>query len=97
MIKVPSVIYADFETINKKKYQCNYCSELFDNPKIEEENHDCNKKNNEIIKTKKYQELIPCGFSFYVHSIVPEIKFLVELYRGPDVKKYKNVQEKFIK
>ena len=30
MIKVPFVIYADFETINKKKYQCNYCSELFD-------------------------------------------------------------------
>ena len=36
MIKVPFVIYADFETINKKKYQCDYCSELFDNPKIEE-------------------------------------------------------------
>ena len=43
MIKVPFVIYADFETINKKKYQCNYCSELFDNPtKIE--NHNCIKK-----------------------------------------------------
>ena len=41
MIKVPFVIYADFETINKKKYQCNYCSELFDN-KIED--HDCKKK-----------------------------------------------------
>ena len=63
MIEVPFVLYADFETINKKKYQCNYCSELFDNPKIEEV-HDCNKKNNEIIKTKKDQELIPCGFSF---------------------------------
>ena len=87
MIKVPFVIYADFETINKKKYQCNYCSELFDNPtKIE--NHNCNKKNNEIIKTKKYQELIPCGFSFYVHGIMdPEIKFPVELYRGPDAAK----------
>ena len=91
MIKVPFVIYADFETINKKKYQCNYCSELFDNPtKIED--HNCNKKNNDgknlsIIKTKKYQELIPCGFSFYVHSIVPEIKFPVELNRGPDAAK----------
>ena len=55
-----------------------------------------------IIKTKKYQELILCGFSFYVHSVVPEIKFPVELYRGPDAakvfcEKYKNVQEKFIK
>ena len=87
MIKVPFVIYADFETINKKKYQCNYCSELFDNfSKIED--HDCNKKKlGEINKTKKYQELIPCGFSFYVHSIVPEIKFPVELYRGPDAAK----------
>ena len=92
MIKVPFVIYADFETINKKKYQCDYCSELFDKPKIEE--HDCNKKN-EINKTKKYQELIPCGFSFYVHSIVPEIKFPVELYRGPDAAKVfcKKIQE----
>ena len=86
MIKVPFVIYADFETINKKKYQCDYCSELFDNPtKIEE--HDCNKKN-EINKTKKYQELIPCGFSFYVHSVLTsEKKFPVELYRGSDAAK----------
>ena len=93
MIKVPFVIYADFETINKKKYQCNYCSELFDNPKIEE-NHNC-KKNKEMIKTKKYQELIPCGFSFYVYSIIPEIKFPVELYRGPDAAKVfcKKIQE----
>ena len=94
MIKVPFVIYADFETINKKKYQCNYCSELFDNPKIE--NHNCKKKKlDEIIKTKKYQELIPCGFSFYAHSIVPEIKFPVELYRGPDAAKVfcKKIQE----
>ena len=93
MIKVPFVIYADFETINKKKYQCNYCSELFDNPtKIED--HDCKKKNNEIIKTKKYQELIPCGFSFYVHSII-DYKFPVELYRGPDAAKIfcKKIQE----
>ena len=96
MIKVPFVIYADFETINKKKYQCNYCSELFDNPsKIED--HDCKKKKKlgEINKTKKYQELVPCGFSFYVHSIVPEIKFPVELYRGPDAAKVfcKKIQE----
>ena len=94
MIKVPFVIYADFETINKKKYQCNYCSELFDNfSKIED--HDCKKKNNEIIKTKKYQELVPCGFSFYVHSVIPEIKFPVELYRGPDAAKVfcKKIQE----
>ena len=83
MIKVPFVIYADFETINKKTYRCNYCSELFYN-KIED--HDC--KKNEIIKTKKYQELFPCGFSFYVHSVMdPEIKFPVELYRGPDAVK----------
>ena len=83
MIKAPFVIYADFETINKKKYQCNYCSELFDN-----EIFKCNcSKKNEINKTKKYQELIPCGFSFYVHSIVPEINFPVELYRGPDAAK----------
>ena len=40
-----------------------------------------------MIKTKKYQELIPCGFSFYVHSIVSEIKFKVELYRGSDAAK----------
>ena len=93
MIKVPFVIYADFETINKKKYQCDYCSELFDNPKIED--HDCKKKNNEINKTKKYQELIPCGFSFYVHSVIPEIKFPVELYRGSDAAKVfcKKIQE----
>ena len=80
MIKVPFVIYADFETINKKIYQCNYCSELFDN-KIED--HDCNKndgKNSSMIKTKKYQELVPCSFSCYVHSVIPEIKFPVELY-----------------
>ena len=83
MIKVPFVIYADFETINKKRYQCDYCSELFDN-----EIFKCNcKKKNEINKTKKYQELVPCGFSFYVHSIMPEIKFPVELYRGPDAAK----------
>ena len=53
MIKVLFVIYADFETINKKKYQCNYCSELFDNPKIED--HDCKKnhgKNSSMIKLK---------------------------------------------
>ena len=49
MIKVPFVIYADFETINKKKYQCNYCFELFDNPKIED--HDC-KKMMEKIRLK---------------------------------------------
>ena len=85
LIKVPFVIYADFETINKKKYQCDYCSELFDNPKIKD--HDCKKKLDEMIKTKKYQELIPCGFSFYVHSIVSEIKFKVELYRGSDAAK----------
>ena len=85
MIKVPFVIYSDFETINKKKYQCNYCSELFDNPKIED--HDCKINNDKIVKTKKYQELIPCGFSFYIHSIVPEIKFPAELYRGPDAAK----------
>ena len=94
MIKVPFVIYADFETINKKKYQCNFCSELFDNPKIED--HDCSgNKNNKMIKTKKYQELIPCGFSFYVHSVVSEIKFPVELYRGTDAAKVfcKKIQE----
>ena len=93
MIKVPFVIYADFETINKKKYQCDYCSELFDNPKIEE--HHC-KKYDEIIKTKKYQELVPCGFSFYVHSVMdPEVKFPVELYRGPEAAKVfcKKIQE----
>ena len=90
MIKVPFVIYADFETINKKKYQCNYCSELFDN-----EIFKCNCKNNKIIKTKKYQELVPCGFSFYVHSVIPEIKFPVELYRGSDAAKVfcKKIQE----
>ena len=92
MVKVPFVIYADFETISKKKYQCDYCSELFDNPKIEE--HDC-KKNDVKNKTKKYQELVPCGFSFYVHSVIPEIKFPVELYRGPDAAKVfcKKIQE----
>ena len=47
MIKVPFVIYADFETINKKKYQCNYCSELFDNPKIED--HDCSGSSKKIM------------------------------------------------
>ena len=93
MIKVPFVIYADFETINKKRYQCNYCSELFDKPKIE--NHNCNKKNLSINKTKKYQELVPCGFSFYVHSVIPEINFPVELYRGSDAAKIfcKKIQE----
>ena len=52
MINVPFVIYADFETINEKKYQCNYCSEVFNNPKIED--HDCKKnhgKNLSMIKT----------------------------------------------
>ena len=96
MIKVPFFIYADFETINKKKYQCNYCSELFDN-----EIFKCNcsgSGNNEkkLIKTKKYQELIPCGFSFYVHSVMDsEIKFPLELYRGPDAAKVfcKKIQE----
>ena len=95
MIKVPFVIYADFETINKKKYQCNHCSELFDNPtKIED--HDCKKKKiGEINKTKKYQELVPCGFSFYVHSVISEKKFPIELYRGPDAAKVfcKKIQE----
>ena len=91
MIKVPFVIYADFETINKKKYQYNYCSEIFDN-----EIFKCNcKRNNEINKTRKYHELVPCGFSFYVHSIVSEIKFPIELYRGPDAAKVfcKKIQE----
>ena len=90
MIKVPFVIYADFETINKKKYQCEYCSKLFDNEIFK---CNCNKKNE--VKTKKYQELVPCGFSFYVHSVIPEIKFPVELYRGPDAAKVfcKKIQE----
>ena len=91
MIKVPFVIYADFETINRKKYQCNYCSELFDNEIFK---YNC--KNNQIIKTKKYQELVPCGFSFYVHSVMePKINFPVELYRGSDAAKVfcKKIQE----
>ena len=50
---------------------------------------------NEKIKTKKYQELMPCGFSFYIHSIKREINFPVELYRGPDAAKVfcKKIQE----
>ena len=40
----------------------------------------CNCNNLSMIKTKKYQEFVPCDFSFYVHSIMdPEIKFPVEL------------------
>ena len=97
MIKVPFVIYADFETINKKKYQCDYCSELFDNPSSSKiEDHDCKKKKlGEINKTKKYQELVPCGFSFYVYSVISEKKFPVELYRGADAAKVfcKKIQE----
>ena len=73
MIKVQFVIYADFETINKKKYQCNYCSELFDNPKIE--NHDCKKNNDEMIKTKQYQELVPCGFYFMFIVLFQKLNF----------------------
>ena len=84
MIKVPFVIYADFETINKKKYQCDYCSKLFHNEIFK---CNCSDNNDKINKTKKYQELIPCGFSFYVHSVIPEINFPVELYRGPDAAK----------
>ena len=38
---------------------------------------------------------MPCGFSFYAHSVIPEIKFPVELYRGPDAAKVfcKKIQE----
>ena len=95
MIKVPFVIYADFETLNKKKYQCNYCSELFDD-KVFKCNCSGSGNNSSMIKTKKYQELVPCGFPFYVHSVMdPEIKFPVELYRGPDAAKvfFKKIQE----
>ena len=71
MVKMPFVIYADFECITKK----------IDMPELSEEDKKLKEKKS---YTDKYQEHIPCGYSYKVVSTDPDYKRPLKVYRGED-------------